>query len=335
MVKISVVVPVYNVKRYLEKCIKSILTQTLKSSIDIILVDDGSTDGSGELCDFIVENNERVFVVHKPNGGLSDARNAGLDYAFGNLEPDYIAFVDSDDFIHPQTYEIALDLMEKSGADMSAFYYEFVQPDEIVKYKEYTASDYSNYELLSTKEMLEKLPEFSRTVSLVSACMKLYKSKIFRNLRFGRGFTEEDSLILPYVLDNSESIARTKLPLYFWATRQGSISRSSFNKNDLSFLEVSFERMIFFQRNGNELNEKYFEKEFMNRCVYYKIRCLEHKEVMPYFRPYKSKYTRCFFKNIFSLGFCKAELIMHISFMLNIPLYKKLYIMLNPDCVEC
>lgn len=98
---ISVIVPVYNVEAYLERCVDSILKQTYKE-LEIILVDDGATDSSGELCDQLAKKDDRIIVIHKKNGGLSDARNAGIDASRG----EYLSFIDSDDFIHPMFMEV-------------------------------------------------------------------------------------------------------------------------------------------------------------------------------------------------------------------------------------
>lgn len=107
---ITVIVPVYNVAKYLEKCVKSIQDQTYKS-LEIILVDDGSTDSSGAICDKYATEDSRIRVIHKPNGGLSSARNAGLDAATG----DYVGFIDSDDYIAPDFYESLLKISDKSN----------------------------------------------------------------------------------------------------------------------------------------------------------------------------------------------------------------------------
>lgn len=110
---LSVIVPVYNVEKYLARCIDSILKQSY-SDLEIILVDDGSTDNSGKICDQYREIDDRIVVIHKQNGGLSDARNVGMKKANGQ----YLAFVDSDDFIHPRMYEILMNLLLDYKADM-------------------------------------------------------------------------------------------------------------------------------------------------------------------------------------------------------------------------
>lgn len=110
---ISVIVPIYRVERYLSKCVESILNQTYRH-LEIILVDDGSPDGSGAICDEFAEKDSRIRVIHKENGGLSDARNAGIQVAGG----EYLAFVDGDDWIEPDMYEAMLGLTEKYGAKL-------------------------------------------------------------------------------------------------------------------------------------------------------------------------------------------------------------------------
>ena len=117
---ISVIVPVYKVERYIEKCVASILEQTFQN-FELILVEDGSPDRSGEICDMLAKRDSRIRVIHKENGGAATARNAGLDVAKG----DYIAFVDGDDSIHPQYLEFLSNLINRSGADIAMCHYGF------------------------------------------------------------------------------------------------------------------------------------------------------------------------------------------------------------------
>ena len=136
MKKISVIVPIYNVAQYLKECIQSIVVQTYKN-LEIILVNDGSTDDSGEICDLYAQNDERIIVIHKKNGGLVSARKAGLDVASG----EYVGFVDGDDYIAPTFYEVLLNEIVQSNAD-------FVHTGYFVK------SDKVSYEEIAFEEQL-------------------------------------------------------------------------------------------------------------------------------------------------------------------------------------
>lgn len=130
--KISVVVPVYNVEKYLERCVKSILDQTHKE-LEILLVDDGSTDASGSLCDELGRADERIRVIHKANGGLSDARNAGLAVAEG----EFVCFIDSDDWIEPETLQKAVEAMEDADLVIWGYRKDFVdEREEVLSYQE-------------------------------------------------------------------------------------------------------------------------------------------------------------------------------------------------------
>ena len=124
---ISVIVPVYNVEAYLERCVDSILKQTYKE-LEIILVDDGATDSSGELCDQLAKKDDRIIVIHKKNGGLSDARNAGIDASRG----EYLSFIDSDDFIHPMFMEVLLQLCETTQCNIRKCGMQEVEGDTFV-----------------------------------------------------------------------------------------------------------------------------------------------------------------------------------------------------------
>lgn len=328
MPEISVIIPIYNVEDYISQCLDSALASTCKS-IEFILVDDGSTDNSGKICDEYAKNHQNVAVIHQKNGGLSAARNSGIDYVFQKGSSKYIAFLDGDDAVHPQMYEILLYLIKKTGADMSACRYRFVKPFEAVDCELYSAEEYDEYELIDSKDILNSLNEYSRRVSLVSACMKLYNVKIFKDIRFMNGYTEEDSLLLPHVLLNSKSIARNSLPLYLWTVREGSISHSSFNKNSFSFLRVSYENAVFFEQIGIDSQKKFYRKQFMNRCVRFSLMIAKHKELKKHLTEYRNIYNKEFSRFLPSCDFSKAEYLMHILFRLHLPfagsIYKKMY----------
>lgn len=175
MFKISVIVPVYNVETYLRECIDSIINQTYKN-LEIILVDDGSTDSSPAICDQYAQKDRRILVIHKGNGGASDARNAGLDVATG----DYIGFIDSDDYIEADMYEVLLNNAIKYKADISCCRYSEVYEDGSTK-------DYGN-NIVTLYPNQEGLIEYllGKTIDPF-VCNKLYSAHMFNHVRFATG----------------------------------------------------------------------------------------------------------------------------------------------------
>ena len=211
--KVSIIVPVYNVEDYLERCVKSIINQTYRN-IEIILVDDGSTDKSGILCDELAKCDGRIQVFHKENGGLSDARNYGIDRAIG----EYLLFVDSDDYIHPQMVEALYRAQSQTGADLVTCDYTR-ELDDISKIH---IEDYSSLDVKSFGR-----DEAMNNVSLngihVMAWNKLYKKKLFENIRYPKGRIHEDEWILHHLLWECEKVAVISEKLYFYTYRDDSI----------------------------------------------------------------------------------------------------------------
>lgn len=212
MQKISVIVPVYNVAPYLKECVNSVIGQTL-SDLEIILIDDGSTDGSGAICDGYAQKDDRIKVIHKPNGGLSEARNAGLDIATG----EYIGFVDSDDYIDTDMYEILYHNAINLKADISMCCDRRV-PHQAGDYN-FNENKVSVWE--SKEEMIREIFLARRTV--VAVCLKIFHRNIFRQTRFPVGMTTEDAYILLDTLRDCHRMAFQKISKYNYRRRQGSI----------------------------------------------------------------------------------------------------------------
>lgn len=213
---ISVIIPVYNVEKYLPKCIDSVMEQTYEN-IEIILVDDGSTDGSPSICDAYGEKDERIRVLHKANGGLSDARNAGLEIAKGA----YIGFVDGDDWIHPCMYQRLYELLQEHNAELSVCQYRQVSSKDSVK-EEIENGKVLVYHGLEAMEAYinEELPE--RIPS--SAWCKLYSRGLIGNTRFIKGQYYEDILFCTAVLEKVQTTVYTAEQLYdYVVNRDGSI----------------------------------------------------------------------------------------------------------------
>ena len=186
---VSIIVPVYNVEKYLQKCITTIVNQTYKN-LEIILVDDGSTDGSGALCDELAATDERISVIHKENGGLSDARNAGLDASTG----DYIAFVDSDDYVDSDFVELLVNSLEEHNADVSCCRFTRVWEDG-------RAEQIGNDGITESYEGADALKEYLWARKMDPfVCNKLFKAQLLGNQthnanhrRFIKGILGEDN----------------------------------------------------------------------------------------------------------------------------------------------
>lgn len=180
---ISVIVPIYNVEKYLNKCIESIINQSY-SNLEIILVDDGSKDSSGIMCDSYILKDKRIKVIHKENGGLSDARNVGLDKAKG----EYIVFIDSDDWIDEKMIEILYNIIKKNNSDISICDYFLAYNEEIQTQKE-------DIEIinLSNIEALKTIYDKDLGVCMIVAWNKLYKRNLFKDdIRYPYGKIHED-----------------------------------------------------------------------------------------------------------------------------------------------
>lgn len=208
---ISVIVPIYNIKGYIEKCIMSIVGQTY-TNLEIILVDDGSTDGSGEICDQFALQDDRITVFHKTNGGLSDARNYALDRVNGDL----LSFVDGDDWIHPQMYELMMDIIKRENADIVTCGFE---QQDIEFAKHHYRPDDMDIKILTRDEALCDIDK-----PLVIACNKLYNREIFSDIRYPKGKLHEDEYVIHRLFYKCTRIAVIDRPLYFYTIRGDSIT---------------------------------------------------------------------------------------------------------------
>lgn len=221
---ISIIVPVYNVEKYLDRCVKSILAQTFKD-FELILVDDGSLDRSGEMCDEYARSDSRIKVIHKENGGLSSARNAGIDIASG----EFLGFVDSDDYIANDMYEMLYDNLIRENADMSICCKYDCYNDKPLKINK------ECYSVFNTEEALRSIckGEFG-----VSACDKLYKRKLFEKIRYPVTKTSEDAFVIINLFLKCEIIVMTTKQKYYWYHRENSISGGRSVKNCLDTIEA-------------------------------------------------------------------------------------------------
>lgn len=236
---ISLVIPVYNVEKYLDKCMESVLAQTY-DNFEVILVDDGSTDDSGKMCDEYAKKDSRVIVYHKPNGGLSDARNFGVEHCNGNL----VSLFDSDDYMANYYLEYLWYLMNKYHADMSCG-----QCIRVYDYSPVEINDDSNIEeVLNTEEMLERICYTS-----VGADSRLYKKEHLLANPYPIGKLYEDLATTYKIVSQCEKIVCSNKILGFWVMRDGSITREKITENQFDIFDAEDGLVKYYKENYPQL----------------------------------------------------------------------------------
>jgi len=277
MDKISVIVPIYKVEKYMDKCVDSIVNQTYKN-LEIILVDDGSPDNCPKLCDEWAKKDERIKVIHKENGGLSDARNSGLDICTG----DYLMFVDSDDYLDTTICEKLLNLLKSHDADfsMSGVQIIFENQQLVNSINEINIKSYD----------CKNLQYEFKVPYLMTAWAKLYKKEIFNNIRYPKGKLHEDEFIIHEILGESKKCVISNEPLYYYLQRDNSIMSTKSEKNVQHILEAYTNRIEY-------LNEKYSYNKSQNYNYmltllrnFYLSRCLTKSSKNIIFEKFKEIY---------------------------------------------
>jgi glycosyltransferase involved in cell wall biosynthesis len=233
--KISIIVPVYNVESYLRKCINSIQNQTLEN-IEIILVNDGSKDKSGDICDEYKKKDHRIVVIHKENGGLSSARNAGLEMATGEL----IGFVDSDDWIEPDYFQVLQDGIIKYNADISVMHFKKVTEYEKIEFETKREEEWVK---LPRDKAMESF--FANDFIGYSACNKLCRSNVFEGIRYPEGRLMEDKATTYKLIYKTNLVVVNSSQKYHYYLRTDSIMQSKFNRKKFDSLEVHREQIEF------------------------------------------------------------------------------------------
>lgn len=247
---VSIIVPVYNVEGYLRRCVDSILAQKFQD-YELILVNDGSTDGGGKLCDEYTLQHSNIRVLHKPNEGLSSARNAGLEVANG----DYIAFVDSDDYIHPEMIGTLHELACNHSSDIVMCNYLKTSEKQMSHKVGDMAKDVSHYtNLKALNELLyvDEDHQFGKRNGLhwILAWNKLYKRHLFDDLRYKDGVFFEDVHIIHRLLYKCSNITYLPQPLYYYYQRPESIVNSAFTMNKIDKVYALEDRAIFLRSVG-------------------------------------------------------------------------------------
>ena len=234
---ISVIIPVYNVEQYLNKCIESVLSQTYRN-IEIVIINDGSTDNCGKICDEYASSDNRVKVIHKSNSGVSAARNEGLDASTG----DYVVFVDSDDYVDPDYVECLYNSLIENDADVAVCGYVITDVDNCEKIADELIPDGS---VLSSDEAIGRMLNFEL---IQGVCCKIFKSCHIKKFRFRNYSYSEDLLFSVESSIGLKRIATINKGLYYYVTRKDSVIHGGFKYNKYVSLKA-FENILSLVKN--------------------------------------------------------------------------------------
>lgn len=296
---ISVIIPVYKVEQYLEKCVMSVLNQTYRN-LEVILVDDGSPDNCGLICDRLAETDSRIRVIHKENGGLSSARNAAMEIARGA----YFGFVDSDDWIQPEMYETLLAGIRKYDADMAYCGRYDVEGSTGEKTVGLCPQ---KEECISGMEMLGRVFLWDNCDS--AAWDKLYHRSVFEGIRYPFGVINEDVAIFYKLMERVEKVAMCDKPLYNYLHRENSITTAKISDKTFHFVQHTDIIYPYIQREHPELSD---------RARYFHIRALVYTVLVVDLATEENRKTyaaQCSSR--------RAELRRHLSFLLTAPFFGK------------
>lgn len=315
--KISVIIPVYNVEKYLDKCVKSVVNQTYEN-LEIILVDDGSPDACPAMCDEWAKKDMRIKVIHKENGGVSSARNTGLDACTG----DYIGFVDSDDWIEPDMYEYLLNICADNGADVArcAFVIEAENSDNAA----HLQGD-SELSVLRGDELIVELVSGGYNEGIM--CNKLYKSEYIKNLHFNEKIKiAEDCLLNYHIYACGITLVSSDNVKYHYLERTNSATGAAFSEKSFDMLKVHGEIM-----NSEVNNPNTFEhclKTYVRYNIIYLRTCIAYEK--KFYRDDMRNEVKKYSLSILHSPICDKKLkfrVLLITYMF--PLYK---LMVNVKC---
>lgn len=285
---ISVIVPIYNVEKYLARCVDSIVNQTYKN-LEIILVDDGTPDRCPQMCDDYAEKDSRIKVVHKKNGGLSDARNAGMAVATG----EYISFIDSDDYVSDDFFECLLDVMNKENSDIAECsvvkFYEDNRFDEF--------SDDLSVKTYDTQDAMSAL--IAENPFHQHVWNKLYKTELVKDIPYAVGKLNEDEFWTYQVFGRANKVSKLNKTMYYYFQRNSSIMGVGYNIRRLDALEGKANRQKYIENNFPDLSmqakiDLYGSCMFAYQSVLKFMSGADKKKALELIRKYRKMYNLSF-----------------------------------------
>lgn len=237
MPKVSVIVPVYKVEKYLSRCVDSILNQSF-TDFELILVDDGSPDNCPQICDEYAKKDNRIIVIHKKNGGLSDARNKGIDYAFENSSSEWLTFIDSDDWVHKDYLKFLYDANMKNKTKIS--YCKFLSVTKTESF--FNEINNNSVKLYEPEECYCKNNKY-----ITQACCSLYKKELFSEIRFPYGKYCEDVYITHELLFKTDKVSVLPYNLYYYFQNNESIMHNVSEKRLVDEIKGNEKAVLFFK----------------------------------------------------------------------------------------
>lgn len=312
---ISIIVPIYNVEKYLRRCIDSIRNQTYKE-LEIILVNDGSKDNSGKICDEYKNIDSRIIVIHKENGGLSDARNKGIEMAKGK----YIVFIDSDDFIELDMIESLYTNIKEYNVKIAVCGVYRVKGNEKQPYQK-------KYEkkLFSKKEALLKIIDETNDFR-VWAPNKLYASDLFKNVRYPKGKIYEDVGTTYKLIDLVDKIIYIGAPKYNYFVREDSITKSeSFNEKELNRIEMCEEMCTYVEDKYSDLKNEFEFFKITQYIAVINVMIKSNKYDQEIIKKCR-KIIKDNFKNIITVKMSIKKKTQMFLMLISFNLYKKIYV---------
>ncbi len=262
---VSIIVPIYNLEGYADNCLRSLVNQTYHN-LEILCIDDGSTDKSAEVIKSFADKDDRVIYVYKENGGVSSARNLGLDMFKG----DYVMFVDGDDYLHPQAVELFVDCIEKTECDIACA--DSIKIDFVVS--EFPQITQNSFELIDVKVLYSNAGERS----FAAVWSKIYRSKVLNRFRFPLGIKYgEDTNFLLKVLGENPKLAKIYSKVYYYYSREMSAETSPFGLDKVTVLDSYDDICEYFnKKEGSDLKSFVFQYLFQTIC-YIRTMCIGSK----------------------------------------------------------
>ena len=275
MAQIAVIVPIYKVEPYLRRCVDSILMQTFMD-FELILVDDGSPDNCGAICDEYAKKDSRVYVIHQENKGLSAARNAGIDWVFANSNSEWLNFVDSDDWVHPEYLERIYHAVLEHNVKVSICGYE--ETDGEIHW---TNADAAQVKLWPVEQFYVE-----RNVNATVAVCKLYHKECFADIRYPVGKIHEDEYVTYRILFAHEQIAVIDAPMYAYFVNPEGITKSEWTPKRLDVLDAIQGQYRFFRKNS-------FDQAYKRQLyVYWNVLCTQLQRIQGCAEEKKGKMRR-------------------------------------------